>query len=397
MNPTVGLVGKPSVGKSSFFNVSTMNSVPEAEYPFTTVEPNIGEAYVSVKCPAEEFGKTCDPRTGFCRRNKRFVPIKLFDVAGLIPGAHKGKGLGNQFLSDLNEADVLVHIVDFSGKTDIEGEPTEEHDPRDDIEFLEEELDMWYLEILEKGIEKFEKQRHDKKPLDETLAEQMSALKVKRSMVKRCLSEKDLEKKPAEWTEKQKISVANFLRKESKPMVIAANKMDTEEAKKNFEDISKETKYEHLEIIPVSVHAERALKKADEKNLVEYVPGSNSFEIRGDISKKQKEGLENIESFLKKYGGTGVQKVLEKALFDELRLIPIFPVGSEGLTDEKGNVLPDCFLVPEGIKAREFAFHVHSDFGENFLYAVDKRTERRKGADSELKSSDIVQIVCSSK
>jgi len=130
---------------------------------------------------------------------------------------------------------------------------------------------------------------------------------------------------------------------------------------------------------------------------VEYIPGSKSFDIRGDISKKQKEGLENIESFLKKYGGTGVQKVLEKALLDELGLIPIFPVGTEGLTDEKGNVLPDCFLVPEGIKAREFAFHVHSDFGENFLYAVDKRTERRKGADSELKSGDIVQIVCSSK
>jgi hypothetical protein len=132
MSYAIGLVGKPSVGKSTFFNAMTMNDVPEGAYPFTTIDPSVGEAYVRVACAAPEFDETCTPSVGYCDDGTRFVPVQLVDVAGLIPGAHEGNGLGNQFLSDLNEADVLVHVVDFSGKTDSEGEPTEGHDPRDD-------------------------------------------------------------------------------------------------------------------------------------------------------------------------------------------------------------------------------------------------------------------------
>jgi len=148
-------------------------------YPFTTIDPSVGEAYVRVQCAAPDFDEECDPRVGFCEHGTRFVPAKLVDVAGLIPGAHEGKGLGNQFLSDLNETDVLIHIVDFSGETDIEGEPTEGHDPREDIDFLVEELNMWYLEILEKGIERY-RNKHNQPDikLEEELAEQMSAFKT---------------------------------------------------------------------------------------------------------------------------------------------------------------------------------------------------------------------------
>jgi hypothetical protein len=216
MSYAIGLVGKPSVGKSTFFDAvvgstlrraagsqsdpatATMNDVPEGAYPFTTIDPSVGEAYVRVECAAPEFGETCTPSVGYCDEGTRFVPVQLVDVAGLIPGAHEGKGLGNQFLSDLNEADVLVHVVDFSGKTDSEGEPTEGHDPRDDIDFLEDELDMWYLGILETGIERFESKYHGADAsIEADLAEQMSAFRTNEDEIKRIILAEGLDLDPA--------------------------------------------------------------------------------------------------------------------------------------------------------------------------------------------------------
>ncbi|MFB6145640.1 MAG: redox-regulated ATPase YchF [Candidatus Nanohaloarchaea archaeon] len=392
----IGLVGKPSVGKSTFFNAATMNDVDEGAYPFTTIDPSVGETYVRVQCAAPDFGETCDPRVGFCNDGTRYVPVKLVDVAGLIPGAHEGKGLGNKFLTDLNEADVLIHIVDFSGKTDIEGESTEGHDPREDIDFLEEELDHWYLGILEKGIERFRnKMRQPDVKLEEELAEQMSAFKTNKNEIKQIILSLDMELDPDAWDEDDRKGLAREIRKRTKPMIIAANKMDTDEARENYEDITNDPDYEHLEIVPSSAHAEKALKKAAEQDAVKYHAGDEDFEITADLPEEKVKGLEKIREFMKEYGGTGVQEALETALFDELGVIPIFPGGADGLGDEHGNILPDCFLVPEGSTAEDFAYIIHSDLGEGFLHAVDVRENRQIGADHELKSRDVIEIISS--
>ncbi len=392
----IGLVGKPSVGKSTFFNAATMNDIEEGAYPFTTIDPSVGEAYVRVRCAAPDFDEKCDPNFGFCEDGKRFVPVKLVDVAGLIPGAHEGKGLGNKFLTDLNEADVLVHIVDFSGKTDIEGEPTEGHDPREDIDFLEEELDMWYLEILEKGIERFEgKQRQPDVKLEEELAEQMSAFKTNKNEIKQLILREDLELDPDTWDEDDRKDLARAIRKATKPMIIAANKMDTEEARENYEEITSDPEYEDLAIVTSSAHAEKALKNASEQGVIDYTPGDEDFEITGEVSSEQEEGLEEIREFMQDYGGTGVQEALEKALFDELGVIAVFPGGADGLGDEHGNILPDCFLVPEGATAEDFAYEIHSDIGEGFLHAIDCRDNRQIGASQELEHRDVIEIVSS--
>ena len=392
----IGLVGKPSVGKSTFFNAATMNDVDEGNYPFTTIDPSVGEAYVRVDCAAPDFGETCDPRVGFCEDGTRFVPVKMVDVAGLIPGAHEGKGLGNKFLTDLNEADVLIHIVDFSGETDEEGEPTEGHDPREDIDFLEEELDMWYLEILEKGIERYrDKEQQEDIKLEEELADQMSAFRTTKNEIKQIVLSLDLELDPDNWEEDDRKELATEIRKKTKPMIIAANKMDTEKAQDNFQDITSDPEYDHLEIVPASAHAEKALKKADEQGAIDYVPGESDFSVEEELPDEKEKGLEKIRDFMNEYKGTGVQKALETALFDELGVMAVFPGGADGLGDEHGNILPDCFLVPEGSTAEDFAYTIHSDLGEGFLHAIDVREDRQIGSDHELGHLDVIEIVSS--
>ncbi|WP_435159496.1 redox-regulated ATPase YchF [Haladaptatus sp. DFWS20] len=393
MSYKIGLVGKPSVGKSTFFNAATMNDVPEGAYPFTTIDPSVGEAYVRVDCAAPEFDESCTPSVGFCEEGTRYVPTKLVDVAGLIPGAHEGKGLGNQFLTDLNEADVLVHVVDFSGQTDIEGEPTEGHDPREDIAFLENELDMWYLEILEKGIERYRSGYDgDEKHIEIDLAEQMSAFKTNKDEIKQIILSLGLDLDPDEWDENDREDLACEIRKRTKPMVIAANKMDTPEAQENYDDITSDSEYDHLTIVPASAHAEKALKNAAEQGVIDYDAGDEDFEIMCDVSEEQEEGLSQIREFVTEFGGTGVQKAIEAALFDELNLMAIFPGSANGSASEKG-VFRDCFLLPGGATAEDFAYHLHSDIGDGFLHGIDCRSKRQIGSSTELNHRSVVEIV----
>jgi len=391
----IGLVGKPSVGKSTFFNAATMDDIPEGDYPFTTIEPNVGEAYVRVQCAAPDFDETCDPRVGFCRDGARFVPVKLVDVAGLIPGAHEGKGLGNKFLTDLNEADVLIHIVDFSGTTDAEGEPTEGHDPRTDIDFLAEELDMWYTEILGKALDRYAEKRHEDVALEEVIAEQMSAFRIDKGRARFILQQLGHGDDPREWSEDDRAELAHRIRKETKPMIIAANKLDTEQGQQNYAEIAQDPEYADLTIVPCSAHAEKALRNAHEQGVVEYVPGDDGFEVSGDLTTDKEQGLEQIRSFMEEFGGTGIQQALDTALFDQLGVMAVFPGGADGLGDEQGNILPDCFLVPGDATAQDFAYTIHSDLGEGFLHAIDVREQRQIGADHQLSHGDVIEIVSS--
>src|SRR6266705_175326 len=120
----LGVVGKPNVGKSTFFAAATLAPVQIANYPFTTIDANRGVAYVRKPCPHVEIGRPCKPNNAPCKDGTRLIPVELLDVAGLVPKAHEGRGLGNKFLDDLRQASALVHVIGATGgpRRDAAGE-----------------------------------------------------------------------------------------------------------------------------------------------------------------------------------------------------------------------------------------------------------------------------------
>jgi len=397
----IGCVGKPSVGKSTFFKSATLAEVDIASYPFTTIKPNEGVGFVKINDVAREFDKVANPREGFVLKDSRFVPVQMIDVAGLVPGAHEGEGMGNQFLDDLRQADVLIHVIDISGSTNAKGETVEmgSYDPENDIKFLEEELDHWYFGILQKGWAKFARQvQQEHSNIFKALAKQLSGLKVTLPMVEAVIKKLEINaEKPTEWTEETLFNMASEFRKLTKPMIIACNKIDKSTGYDNFERLK--LKYPEMLLIPCSAESELALREAGKHELISYVPGEKEFTItekgESSLNEAQKKGLNYIkENILDKYTeGTGVQEVLNQAVFNLLKYIAIHPGGASKLEDKNGNVLPDCFLMPEGCTALDFAYRLHTDFGDNFIRAIDVKTKRTVGREHVLQHTDILEIV----
>jgi ribosome-binding ATPase len=361
----LGLIGKPNVGKSSFFKAATLKDVEVADYPFTTIKPNVGVAHVSLKCPAEE----CNPRKGACIDGKRFVPIRLYDVAGLVPGAHEGKGLGNQFLDDARRSDVLIMVVDATGTTDAEGNQAE-GDPVKDVEFVMEEFDRWLAGIVKKAGGA------------ESLKTELAGLGIREQDVEGALRHA--------YPSGDCLEFASELRRLSKPAIIAANKSDRPESSRWLKKL-RDTGYP---VVVTSAAYEIALRKAAEAGFIRYVPGSGGFEVLRELDGNQAAALERVGAFLKKHGSTGVQEVLDRATFELAGMIAVFPVENENKwTDSRGNVLPDCLLVDRGTTAKELAYAVHTDIGDKFVRAVDARAKRAVSADHELSHCDIIKIL----
>ncbi len=398
----IGLVGKPNAGKSTFFKACTLAKVEIANYPFTTIKANEGVGFVRVKCPEKEFkelsekGKVCQPQHGFCIKGERFVPIKLIDVAGLVPEAHKGKGRGNEFLNDLREADLLIHVLDASGRTDAQGNATENYPVEEDVKFLINEIDMWIYGILERNWQSLVRKSKSSK-LSTALAEQLSGLKIKEDYIKDIMKKLELSERGDAWKDAHILEFAREIRKISKPIIIAANKADRKEARNNIEKLKKE--FPETLIIPCSAESELALREASKEKLVDYIPGNKNFEISGELNEQQKHALEIIKKdVLEVYGSTGIQRVLNEAVFNFLKYIVVFPVENEHhFTDKQGRILPDAYLLPQGSNALDLAYAIHTDIGNSFVSAIDVKTGKKIGKDSLLEDGDVIKILTSSR
>ncbi|KAI8923730.1 P-loop containing nucleoside triphosphate hydrolase protein [Entophlyctis helioformis] len=385
----IACVGKPSAGKSSFLNAISDAVAKVGNFPFTTIKPNQGVAYVTTDCPCKRFGKEaqCRPRYGKCVQGTRHVPIRILDVAGLVPGASEGQGLGNQFLDDLRTADALIHVVDVSGTTDEGGKETVGYDPINDIDWLQFEIHSWVFNNLKKRWPNIVR-RHlaTKGQLNETIQAQLSGYGTNLALVNRFLDKLPCSKEPIEtWTDETiHTLVAGFLA-ERFPTVIALNKIDLPGSDKNIDRITR--KYGQEATVLTSALAETFLRKLHKQGFIAYEEGTEFFTVAEDqpadtpddrklkpMDDKTRTRLERVQDLvLFRYGHTGVQETLKRVV-EVLGLIPVFPVRninnfSSSTGTRSGGVFRDCLLVRPGTTVRQFAHMVHPDLDNYYQYA----------------------------
>ena len=422
----IGLVGKPNVGKSTTFSAMTQTPVDIANYPFTTIEPNVGVAWLPIPsvCACSELrqrreeagrleptnendpreGSICEPNSGSCFGHRRLVPITLVDVAGLVPGAHEGKGRGNQFLSDLARCDALIQVVDVSGSTDLDGNPVGAggSEPMEEHRFLVDEIEAWIAGILRGGWVRAARrvQAEGEKALLEYVLAQLTGIGATETHINAGLAAVRTQHPDSEsasqWGDSELMTISSEIRKELFPFSIAANKADLTSSEA-WADLTQAISQEGGILVPTSAEAELALSRASVAGMIERRPGDSRFEItpKGEesLNEQQRNALQSISESLTWEGG-GLFGLLSEVVFGTLSRKVAYPVQDENhWVDGDGNILPDAILVPEETTARGLAYAVHSDLGDGFIRAIDGRTGRVIGADHELNDNDVIKIV----
>lgn len=379
-DPLIGLVGKPSAGKSSTLNSLTDASSKVGNFPFTTIDPQRAIGYLQIECACarHHVSDRCKPNYGACVDGRRSVPIELLDVAGLVPGAHEGRGLGNKFLDDLRHADALIHVVDASGTVDAEGKETRGYDPSVDIAWLRSEIVAWVLGNLMQRWGSI-RRRHQaiKATATETLQAQFSGYGATSTIVNRALDRCGIKEPLEDWSDETVERVVNAFIDEKFPTVIALNKIDHPDADKNIAKIAKQQ--DPNTIVLCSAISEIFLRKMAKQGYIKYVEGSEFIDTKEDLieqgdptggglkelDEKNRNRIENLKDMvLYRFGSTGVVQVLSKAA-ELLGLVPVFPVRNtttftSGASESKF-VFRDCVLVKKGSTVGDVARKIMGD------------------------------------
>jgi ribosome-binding ATPase YchF (GTP1/OBG family) len=395
----IGLVGKTNTGKTTFFNAATLMTAEVSTYPFTTKKPNIGRAHVQNVCVCKELSVKDNPQNSLCIDGWRFIPIELVDLPGLIKDAHKGIGLGTQFLGVVGQADALLHIVDASGSVDTKGNITKPGmgNPIADIYDIETEIVLWFSDIIQRSQKNISKVlKEGKKSMSTVLSNILAGLKVTKAHVEDALELAGLKDKSFDsWNDEDHLEFARSIRETSKPTIIVANKMDLGKADENYQRLT-ETFGDRI-VVPVSSEAELALKKAERQGLIKYIPGEEVFKVLkpDHLTKEQQAALDYVQRrVLSKWIRTGVQYALNASIFKLLGMNSVYPVEDPtNLSDKDGNILPDTFLVSPDATVKDLAAQIHTDLIKGLLHAIDVRTGLRLPIKYHLRDRDVIHIV----
>ena len=385
----IGLIGKPNVGKSTLFSALTKAPVDIANYPFTTLKPNVGIGWLTAKCPESEIGAKCTPREGSCANGIRYIPVEIIDVPGLIPGASEGKGMGNEFLDNIRDSEAIIHVFDASGRTAPDGTPLQEaRDPVEDIVAIENEMIAWMADRIYRDWNKFARKADaSSERVERILETKIGTFGVREKQISLILTKDAFPAKLSHWESSHATTFASLVFRYIKPIIRVANKCDAAPP----EYIEKIRDFDE-NIYFISGEFELTLEKAMGASLINTM--GKDFIVSEKANQAQRNALEKIRSFLSSQCLTRMDQILSHIVRDVLRYVVAYPVADESTWgDKKGNILPDAFLMPYGTTAHEMAFRVHSDIGEGFIKAIDCRTKRAIGKDHVIEDSEVVRIV----
>lgn len=346
MGLTAGIVGLPNVGKSTLFNAITKKSILAANYPFATIEPNVGVVTV----PDDRLEKLNE-----MYHPERLIPtaFEFTDIAGLVKGASQGEGLGNKFLSHIRETDAIVEVVRCFENNDIihvEGEV----DPVRDMEIINLELILADLESIGNRIEKIEKKvKTGSKDKDEII-ELEALLKAKGAL------EKNVALRQIEFTKEERLAIKSYNFLTLKPIIYMANINEDEISADDNKYVSSVREYalkEGAKVIKVCAKIEEELSQLDDQD------HQDMLEALG------------IEM-------SGLDQLI-KATYDLLGLATYFTVG----TDEVR-----AWTFRKGMNAKECAGIIHTDFEKGFIRAEVMNYEDLINYSSELKVKEAGKV-----